>query len=424
MEYGQKDGEIQQVRAERVHPPPMRLVSFAKIGGYLETNWLRKRLDCGILWILWPFDSPHWLSEFVRFCFSIFERCLGMKKFQMRSARLGFTLVELLVVIAIIGILVGLLLPAVQAAREAARRMQCTNNLKQLGLALHNFESARKKLPPGYLGSPGDAVYTTTASPAYGVQWVGHLVYLFPYFEQVAVHEPFANWRNMDPKAKPTGVTATDGEKFLFWTSGATGYDGDPSDIDTLWDFQQYKLSTLLCPSDDAYSNTAATMMILHTWGTSNTGTVGGSGYGLPFGATMGRTNYLGNAGRLGTTLSPAWNAWIGPFGNRTSYRIADLTDGTTNVMLFGEATGVWTDSKKPTGRTWSYGWTIGPMPTAWGLGGTDPWVYYKFNSRHTGLINVGMADGSVRNIANSVDNTVYQYVSAMQDGNVASLDN
>jgi prepilin-type N-terminal cleavage/methylation domain-containing protein len=69
--------------------------------------------------------------------------------------RRGFTLVELLVVIAIIGILVGLLLPAVQAAREAARRMQCSNNMRQIGLALHNFESARKKLPPSSINNPG-----------------------------------------------------------------------------------------------------------------------------------------------------------------------------------------------------------------------------------------------------------------------------
>src|SRR5262245_65763175 len=73
----------------------------------------------------------------------------------MSPRKTGFTLVELLVVIAIIGVLVALLLPAVQAARESARRMRCGNNLKQLALAMHNYESAHKVLPPGWISSPG-----------------------------------------------------------------------------------------------------------------------------------------------------------------------------------------------------------------------------------------------------------------------------
>lgn len=88
--------------------------------------------------------------------------------------RAAFTLVELLVVIAIIGVLVALLLPAVQAAREAARRMQCTNNLKQIGLACHNYEAANKSLPPGSGYERPDPVPT----------WV---VRLFPFFEQQGI---------------------------------------------------------------------------------------------------------------------------------------------------------------------------------------------------------------------------------------------
>src|SRR5688572_16598942 len=88
--------------------------------------------------------------------------------------RRGFTLVELLVVIAIIGVLVALLLPAVQAAREAARRMSCGNNLRQLGLAMHNYHDANKVFPPGLINSP---------------EWTYLLYYILPYIEQTALHE-------------------------------------------------------------------------------------------------------------------------------------------------------------------------------------------------------------------------------------------
>src|SRR6476469_523129 len=100
------------------------------------------------------------------------------KKFSMR----GFTLVELLVVIAIIGVLVALLLPAVQAAREAARRMQCANNLRQLGLACHNFVDTRGMIPPTRTASGGFPPLNIPAKAYHG--WT---VWLLPYIEQGAV---------------------------------------------------------------------------------------------------------------------------------------------------------------------------------------------------------------------------------------------
>ena len=100
-----------------------------------------------------------------------------MKIRQFFHGRKAFTLVELLVVIAIIGILVGLLLPAVQAAREAARRMQCSNNIKQWGLSFHNFESARKQFPLG--GTNNSAA--TAVPRTWRQTWV---MYLWPYMEQ------------------------------------------------------------------------------------------------------------------------------------------------------------------------------------------------------------------------------------------------
>ncbi len=98
----------------------------------------------------------------------------------MPRTRQGFTLVELLVVIAIIGILVGLLLPAVQAAREAARRMSCSNNMKQLGLALHNYESAHKKWPPSRISLTSPTIFQQS--------WASMIL---PYIEQVNMHNNY-----------------------------------------------------------------------------------------------------------------------------------------------------------------------------------------------------------------------------------------
>src|SRR5262245_9168987 len=116
---------------------------------------------------------------------------MRVKRLSGRPRPLGFTLVELLVVIAIIGILIALLLPAVQAAREAARRSQCVNNLKQIALASHNFHDAKQVLPPGYLGS------TSTAKPTLDAQWIGVLPYLFPFMELGTVFDKI--YSTMDP---------------------------------------------------------------------------------------------------------------------------------------------------------------------------------------------------------------------------------
>lgn len=343
-----------------------------------------------------------------------------MKKNLIRrnASAAGFTLVELLVVIAIIGILVGLLLPAVQAAREAARRMQCTNNLKQLALSVHNFESANKKFPPGYMGSGTKSTFAWN-NGEFGGQNIGLLTHLMPYLEQGNVYQYVAGIRNLNPKARAVYTSGNDMFRPWWWDD-----DGDPSDIDTLWDQAQYQFSMFTCPSAPDGDPQTGKFVALHNYNPNPTGgTVTGGYFGPPDSDHMGTTNYLGCAGGLGDVTS-SWGVLRGIFYHRSTSGFGEISDGSSNTLMFGESIGSYSyDAGQRTSYDFAQHWSTGPMPTAWGLGGSSPAKWYKYSSEHSGgIVNFAMGDGSVHGLSTNIDNTLYRNLSGAKDGRVAQL--
>ncbi|MDA7875029.1 DUF1559 domain-containing protein [bacterium] len=241
----------------------------------------------------------------------------------------GFTLVELLVVIAIIGVLVGLLLPAVQAAREAARRMSCSNNFKQIGLAIQNYHSAFKQLPRYGGGTDGlgsnKNVGTEpgwTRSGWHNSQALSARVALTPYFEQQALWEQISNPTDYDGDGSidfpamgpyptiqafsPAYVTGASGDKYQPWLT---------------------EIPTLRCPSDPGTGAPAA----------------GRTNYAECLGDTINQP-YVGplNWATPGFAIS-SWNSKItnaasrGAFVARTDSKFRDVLDGLSNTIFMGE---------------------------------------------------------------------------------------
>jgi prepilin-type N-terminal cleavage/methylation domain-containing protein/prepilin-type processing-associated H-X9-DG protein len=242
--------------------------------------------------------------------------------------RSGFTLIELLVVISIIAVLIALLLPAVQAAREAARRIQCTNNLKQLGLALANYESAINAYPPSFIGDP------RASGTAYGVTYPDDNVntlpgfawgtLLLPYAEQSPVYSSFNT--NL-PCWAPDNTTGAMTKLAMFLCPSATGGDGPFS---------------------------------LHRYTNGNSGGPNDGGeYPVPI--LFARSHYVTNAGinqPWGRTKAYSYNfdqaepipgagAHVinGPFYRNSRTKVADVTDGLSNTVFLGEKTSSLCDS-------------------------------------------------------------------------------
>jgi len=347
-----------------------------------------------------------------------------------RQHRSGFTLIELLVVIAIIAILVSLLLPAVQQARESARRTQCKSNLKQLALAAHNFESAYKKLPPGQVFSV--AAYSNFALMD-NMTLIGTHVYLLPYLEQDNLYKPFASSMKMDLRSFE--VDSVDPMKQNYFTYAAVNA------------VTANQVPALLCPSDNAASALKPNSADLTLWMIR---TAGGPFYGgflmndIPSDPITSRhalTNYMGCAGRLVATAtelgiassSPDFRAiddFEGIFRLNKQKKFSDINDGLSNTILFGEVTGAFFDGYRGTGRIRSFSWLIGPMGMHYAAkslagvtyGGTRPTLEdAKFSSRHTGIVQYSLGDGSVKALSVNTDADVLLRLGGAADGQIVS---
>jgi prepilin-type N-terminal cleavage/methylation domain-containing protein len=307
--------------------------------------------------------------------------------------RSGFTLIELLVVIAIIAILIALLLPAVQKVREAANRAQCQNNLKQIGLGAHNYESVHKVLPPGFLGPPPPIQAVDPIDPRFnlgGYQWVGSLAEILPFIEQDNLYKNMLQGMPAD-YMKPTAVYPA------WWNYGG------------LWNAGQQNVPIFLCPSDPGTQPQNGTFVIMYPYWPPDPYVMTGWYFGAPAG--LGLTNYVGVSGYLGA----AQQDFQGLMLNRSAVSMAQLTsaDGAAYTLMFGETLG----GSAPGARDFNYSWMVGSLPTGWGLppDSTDQW--YQFGSMHTGIVQFCFADGSVQGVMNSADWPSYLFASGWGDG-------
>jgi len=324
--------------------------------------------------------------------------------------RRGFTLVELLVVIAIIGILIALLLPAVQAAREAARRMSCMNHIKQISLALLNYEQTRGMFPPGCIVETGSStvdhdIRQSTEVGPHGTSW---LLQILPYLEQQALFDQWDFTANLQANRQ---VATTD-------------------------------INVFYCPSRRNNIRAEDENMMFLDW----------KGGGTDYGGCLGRANAYANGCGSGNGWcahrlfranylkgeAPETNLLHGIFLPNESTRIADITDGTSHTIMVGELqrlvpppglTGL-----DRTGKLSDDGWAVAGNATLFTTADAgnqyDPYLPGGINnenfecagSDHPGGAQFGLADGSVRFINEDMDTGVYDLMGSIRDGRTITM--
>jgi hypothetical protein len=325
------------------------------------------------------------------------------------------------VVIAIIAILIGLLLPAVQKVREAAARIQCGNNLHQLAVAAHNYQATFNVLPAGMDG-----------------QEVGCCVYLLPYLEQETQYKMFSfdpqyalYWQNPINRPKSTGTDT------IPPPPSPPGYPVYGT---------QGNFKVFLCPSAPSPQQYVTVLLAENYQSAPQDYSPSSSGPSHLFSSApgrlvLGRSNYLGVGGYLGTnpgSLPPpdTCPGCQGLFTYKSGNSLARVPDGTSNTLMFAEYVGGNIDWKGQggipsglSGASWACGFGYtgfnGPSPSGSLPDRNGNSYWYTFGSDHSGHVcNVALADGSVHHISPSIDFSTWVYMGGIMDGvNITGVD-
>jgi len=311
-----------------------------------------------------------------------------MRTFLSRRHLRAFTLIELLVVIAIIAILIGLLLPAVQKVREAAARMQCTNNLKQMALAIHSHNDSKGKLPPGnvWWGS----------NNSYGTGWA---IEILPYMEQDNLYKQY-NQTVVNENSANLAVVQTSVKTYMC-----------PSDVS----------ANQLQPPDSGNASAIQYRTSSYRGNAGMTNLTTGNGF-MDIGGGPPTTSIVPLRGPLHI---------IGVSGLQPE-SLVNITDGTSNTLLVGEYT-----TRTHIRRTsfWAYSYTSYALSSVTGLAGASAYLTNDYDgcvavanadnckrawsSFHTGGMNFALCDGSVRFFSQTTDPVILGYMASISGGEV-----
>jgi len=338
----------------------------------------------------------------------------------------GFTLIELLVVIAIIAILIGLLLPAVQKVREAAARMKCANNIKQIALACHNYHDQNSTFPPAVqiinpsMNAGQNDNLSVYRTPGFGPNWA---IFILPFVEQAPLYQQYQS------------------DILAFQTSNGTNQN---------WrNLRGNQIPTYLCPSDTGQDVLFANQG--GGWARGNYAANAGAGW------------ICASVGKIGHTDAGVFRGGVLAINGGT--KLTDITDGTSNTVIINEIRvglndrdrrGVWAMGLGGSSLTGAlgYGDCGTPNDTAeksddienctevkaafpgvqigakFKMGcsednATNNWPNWQAGarSRHSGGVNAALADGSVRFVRDSISITAWHFANGRADGQIVNLD-